>query len=348
MGINSKLGTITQSGSTTPITLTQASYEANKTVLAKIGTAYTVAMTSATAAQAVGYIGNARIGSIAISDTTGNVETRLDDLQRLGVRLKTIAVSDAGVTPDSTNATNGKIDLTAAQLKSDALVIGKIISSYQLAVHGASLAQTSSLSTNKKVVTIDIVDRGANIVKSLAMLNKLGSQLSSVTVTDSENSLAMTDAQLVTYDTLLGKFSGTYDIDVAGSSALNAKLLLEAAGGYLGSAGAHINSISITDTAAHISSYFDGINDQSKVSKVTVLDQKNAIVLTADQLADADTAGPDSVLGKIAGGYSLKIIDVAAIDAVDFAGSSGVNAHITAISVTDDADTIGGHPRLPI
>jgi len=242
-------------------------------------------LTGATATQAVGYIGNARIGSISITDTTGGVESNLDDLQRLGVRLKAITVSDVDVTSDGTAATNGKIDLSAAQVKSDSLVIGKIISSYQLAVHGASLAQSTALSTNKRVVTIDIVDRGANIVKSLAMLNKLGSQLSSVTVTDSENSLAMTDAQLVTYDTLLGKFSGTYDIDVAGSSALNAKLLLGAVGGYLGSAGTHINSISITDTAANISSYFDGINDQAKVSKVTVLDQKNAIVLTADQLA---------------------------------------------------------------
>ena len=340
---NNKLGTITQSGKVAPIALTRAIYDVNSTVLAKIGTAYTVALTGATATQAVGYIGNARIGSISITDTTSGVESNLDDLQRLGVRLKAITVSDTGVTSDGTSATNGKIDLSAAQVKSDSLVIGKIISSYQLAVHGASLAQSTGLSANKKVVTIDIVDRGANIVKSLAMLNKLGSHLSSVTVTDSDNSLAMTDAQLVTYDTLLGKFSGTYDIDVAGSSALNAKLLLEAAGGYLGSAGAHINSISITDTAAHISSYFDGLNDQAKVSKVTVLDQKNAIVLTADQLADADTAVAYSVLGKIAGGYSLKIIDVAAVDAVDFAGSSGVNAHITAISVTDDADAIGGN-----
>jgi len=351
-----KLGAITQSGSTTPITLTQASYEANKTVLAKIGTAYTVAMTAATSEQAVGYIANARIGSISITDTTGGVESNLDALQRLGVRLKKIEVSDTGASSGSTPPdappllTNGKIDLTAAQVKNDALVIGKIISSYQLAVHSASLAQSNSLSTNKKVVTIDIVDRGANIVKSLATLNKLGSQLSSVTVTDSDNSLAMTDAQLVTYDNLLGKFSGTsgllgtdYSIDVAGSSALNAKLLLEATGSYLGSAGAHIHTISIKDTAAHISSYFDGINDQAKLSKVTVLDPKTSIVLTADQLAAAQTAGADSVLGKIAGGYSLKVTDVAAADVEEFLTASSVNAHIAAISVTDDAGAIQGN-----
>ena len=345
---NNKLGAITQSGATTPIALTRASYEANAAVLGKIGTAYTVAMTAATATQAVGYTSNARIGSISIVDTTGGVEAKLDDLQKLGVRLKRIEVSDAGVTSDGTDATNGKIDLTAAQAKSDALVIGKIYNSYQLAVHNASLAQSASLSTNKKVVTIDIVDRGENIVKSLAMLNRLGSQVKSVTVTDSENPLALSDAQLVSYDTLLGKFEGGYSVDIAGSSALNAKLLLQGGGGhrgavgadYAGVAGAHIHSISISDTAANISSYFDGLNDQSKVSKVTVLGPKTAIVLTADQLAAADLAGVDSILSKITSGYSLKITDVAAADAEDFSGSSGFNAHITAITVTDDADSI--------
>ena len=355
---NNKLGTITQSGTATPISLTRTIYEANSAVLGKIGTAYTVAISGVTAAQAVDYARtveplspatrlslaslaiNAHIGAISIIDSTGGIESNLDDLQKLGVRLKTISVDDTGVALNSATATNGKIDLTAAQVKGDAIVIGKIISSYQLAVHGASLAQSTSLSTNKKVVTIDIVDRGANIVKSLATLNKLGSQLSSVTVTDSDNSLAMTDAQLVTYDTLLGKFSGTYGIDVAGSSALNAKLLLAATGSYLGTSGSHINSISIADTAEHISNYFDGLNAQSKVSKVNVLDLKAPIVLTAAQLAAADTLGVDSVLSKIAGGYSLKITDVAAADAVHFSGSSGFNSHITAITVTDNAYSI--------
>ena len=345
---NNKLGAITQSGATTPIALTRASYDANAAVLGKIGTAYTVAMTAATATQAVGYTSNARIGSISIVDTTGGVEAKLDELQKLGVRLKRIEVSDAGVTSDGTDATNGKIDLTAAQAKSDALVIGKIYNSYQLAVHNASLAQSASLSTNKKVVTIDIVDRGQNIVKSLAMLNRLGSQVKSVTVTDSENPLALSDAQLVSYDTLLGKFEGGYSVDIASSSALNAKLLLQGGGGhrgavgadYAGVAGAHIHSISISDTAANISSYFDGLNDQSKVSKVTVLGPKTAIVLTANQLAAAEIEGVDSILSKITSGYSLKITDVAAVDAVDFSGSVGFNSHITAITVTDDADSI--------
>ena len=130
---NNKLGTITQSGTVAPIALTRAAYDTNAAVLAKIGTAYTVALSGATATQAVGYIGNTRIGSISITDTTGGVESNLDDLQRLGVRLKAITVSDAGVAADGTDATNGKIDLTAAQVKSDSLVIGKIISSYQLA-----------------------------------------------------------------------------------------------------------------------------------------------------------------------------------------------------------------------
>ena len=107
--------------------------------------------------------------SISIADTTGGVESNLDSLQRLGVRLKAITLNDTAVVSDDTTATNGKIDLTAEQVKRDAIVIGKVISSYQLAVHGASLAQSLALSKNKKVVTIDITDRGANIVKSLTM-----------------------------------------------------------------------------------------------------------------------------------------------------------------------------------
>ena len=113
-----KLGAITQSGSPTPIALTRASYVENLAVLAKIGTAYKVAMTAATAAEAVSYSGNARIGSIAITDTTGGVETNLDALQQLGVRLKKIEGSDSGASSGSSTLTLGKIDLSAAQQKS--------------------------------------------------------------------------------------------------------------------------------------------------------------------------------------------------------------------------------------
>ena len=355
-----KLGTITQSGTTTPISLTRSVYEANSAVLGKIGAAYKVALTGVTAAQAVDYARtseptspatrlsiasltiNARIGSMAIVDSTGGIESKLDELQKLGVRLKTIVVDDSSVTTDTTVANNGKIDLTAEKVKSNALVLGKITNAYQLAVHSASLAQASSLSANKKVVAIDIVDRGANIVKSLPMLNKLGTQVTSVTVTDSENPLALSDQQLVSYDTLLGRFAGSYTVDIAGSSMLNAKLLLQS-GSYRGAVASHINSISISDTAANIASYIDGLDiaaNSPKISKVKVLDLNTPIVLTAAQLALDQGQYEDSILSKISGGYSLKITDVAADDAHLFSGSSGFNSHITSITVTDDAQSI--------
>ena len=353
-----KLGTITQSGTTTPISLTRSVYEANSAVLGKIGAAYKVALTSVTAAQAVDYARtsdssptrlssasltiNARIGSMAIVDSTDGIESKLDELQKLGVRLKTIVVDDSSVTTDTTVANNGKIDLTAEKVKSNALVLGKITNAYQLAVHSASLAQASSLSANKKVVAIDIVDRGANIVKSLPMLNKLGTQVTSVTVTDSENPLALSDQQLVSYDTLLGRFAGSYTVDIAGSSMLNAKLLLQS-GSYRGAVASHINSISISDTAANIASYIDGLDisaNAPKISKVKVLDLKTPIVLTAEQLALDQGQYEDSILSKISGGYSLKITDVAADDVHLFSGSSGFNSHITSITVTDDAQSI--------
>lgn len=338
-----KLGTITNSGPATPISLTRASYEQNKAVLAKIGSAYTIAMTGATAAQAVEYTSNSRIGAISIVDSTGALESNLDALQRLGVRLKTITVDDAGISSDGSAATNGKIDLTASQAKTDALVLGKIYNSYQLAVHGASLMQAGDLRANKKVVSIDIVDRGANIVNSLATLNRLGGQLNSITVTDGDNPLKMSDSQLVSYDTLLGKIAGDYSFDVTGGSALHAQLLLNDTGDYFGAAGAHVHSIAIADTAAHISSVFDGLNGQEKISKVMVLDSRKPIVLTAGQLAAAGTAGGNSVLNKITGGYSLKITGVAAADASGLSGSAGFNSHITAITVADDAVAIRSH-----
>ena len=356
--VSAKLSAIFQTGTAAPIGMTRSVYyNLNRDtmnrpmILEKIKGYYSVALTDATAAQAVGYSSDVHVKSVAIKDTTFGIETNLDGLKGLGVRLKQIAVDR---TTDAENLANGAdnngvIDLTAQQLASNSFVLGKIISSYHLAVHEAKLAQTATINQNVKVVTIDIEDTGANIVKNIALLAKLGSHLNHVSVTDSGNPLSMTDAQLVTYNDMLSKFSGADSnvsstshimINVTQCSALSAALHLQGSDD-------RIRNIDVADTAANISTNYSELSalqdgepapgdafpkDILAIRHVKQLGKAAPVVMTYDQF-DASA----SFLNKFTGGYSLKVTDVLAADAKVLIDD---HRNIAAIAVSDSSANI--------
>ena len=95
---------------------------------------YTLAITNASVSDVLGLnlqpalSANAKVKAIAIVDTTDNIANNLDALQRVGLRIKSIAQTDAA-TP---------LEITGTQYKNDKAVIGKIITSDLLAVMDAS------------------------------------------------------------------------------------------------------------------------------------------------------------------------------------------------------------------
>ena len=192
---NTKVTSITQKGEISPLAITAAELVSNKVGLDKITGGYTVSVSGATATEAVSYASDAKVKSVAILDSSANVASKLDALKDLGLRIKEIRTSDSTA-----------MAVTADQVKNDSLVLGKIYSSYQLAVANASSLDVGSLATNTKVVSVDIVDTGANVIKNLALYKKLGTDLNSIQITDDTTPVTITADQWALNESIVSKF----------------------------------------------------------------------------------------------------------------------------------------------
>jgi len=308
---NTKIASITQQGRTTPMAITADKMVSNATALGKITGFYNLAVTGANVTQALSYASDMRVKSVAIVDDSAAIASNLDALADLGLRIKEIR----------TNQTDA-LQVSAAQVKKDAFVIGKIYSNYQLAVVDATAAESAVLTKNKKVVSIDIVDSGVNVVKNLPMLKKLGAELTSVEIKDPENSVSLTAAQWSMNEAVVNKFKTGYKLAVTQVGAAYAQAMVD---------NAVVDTIAVSDTSSNIASTIDALQANGKLTTVTQTGPTSPLSITATQLAaDAD------LLGKLTGSYSLSVTQVAAADAKTLA----TNSKVVSIDVADTADGV--------
>lgn len=308
---NTKIGSITQQGRTAPMAITADKMVSNATTLGKITGFYNLAVTGANVTQALSYASDMRVKSVAIVDGSAAIASNLDGLADLGLRIKEIR----------TNQTDA-LQVSAAQVKKDAFVIGKIYSNYQLAVVDASAAESAVLTKNKKVVSIDIVDSGVNIVKNLPLLKKLGTELTSVEISDPDNSVSLTAAQWSMNESVVNKFKAGYKLAVTQVGAAYAQAMAD---------NTVVDSIAVSDSSSNIASTIDALQANTKLVSVTQVGPTSPLAITATQLAnDGD------LLNKLTGSYSLSVSQVAAADAKTLAA----NAKVVSIAVADTADGV--------
>ena len=309
-----KVSSIIPSTRSTPIGVTAAQMTSHADVLGKISGAYALSVSQATAAQAASYANDSRVKSVSILDTAAGVSAKLDDLRALGLRLKEIRSSDAAV-----------FQVTADQVQTDALVIGKIYRGFQLSVLNASMGQAQALSKDTKVISIDVADTAANLSSNLDLLGKLGSHLLSVHVTDVANPLSMTSTQFGLYADVLAKIQAddAYTVSVKEASVEEAQTLL---------GNDKVSSISVSDTSKSISGSLHALNQNAKVASIYQTGKTSALTVTVGQLTDDATA-----LSKLQGNYNLDVSGVTAGAALQLASS---NSRITNLSVTDTAAQI--------
>ena len=307
---NNKISQITQTGTVSPLALTAAQYADNTTGLAKIVGSYSVAISGATATQATSYTNNPLIKSVAILDTSSNIASKLDDLMNLGLRIKEIRTSQ-----------NSTMTVTADQVKKDAFVLGKIYSNYQLAVINTTAVQMASIASHKKVVSIDIADTGSNVIRNMAFLKKLGTELNSITITDVATPLSITADQWAVNESVIGKINTP-----------NLKLAVTDVGATYAEALANnslVASISVKDSSTNIASKLVALNTNSKLTSITQTGALQAMTLTEAQLATTDVAR-----GKIVGDYSLNVTGVGVTSAKALADS---NSRILSMSLSGSA-----------
>jgi len=169
--VSGLLKEIVQTGTVGSLTITAAQLAADQTALGKIkNQAYTLAITNASVSDALGLgsdpalATNNKVKSIAIVDTTDAIDQHLDELQRVGLRIKSISQSDATT----------HLEITGDQYKRDATVLGKFVTSDLLDIIDASAAQMRTMSLDHHVVTVDVQDTAKNIARNWTLLHNLG------------------------------------------------------------------------------------------------------------------------------------------------------------------------------
>ncbi|HEY4185490.1 MAG TPA: hypothetical protein VGP07_10495 [Polyangia bacterium] len=330
-------GTVTeiaQVGPAANLSITTSQLTADSTALGLIKNhAYTLAITNATVSDVLGQgsapalAANAKIKSIAITDTTDNIHSNLDALQKVGLRIKSIAQTDAA-TP---------MTITGNQYNNDKLVLGKFITADHLAVLDASASQTRLLHADAKVVSVAVNDTAANLSKNWALLQSLTSSLTSVNVSNSSAAIGVTAAQLADSTTLLGKFtddsSHTYHLAVSGVTAANAATMATTD---------HVDNVAISDSAANVVANMadlQSVNAAGKLKSITVGTTLATMSMTMDvsALQGSQQAATQGVLDKIThAAYHLAITGAAASDLTDLAA----NRRVAAITVSDTSANI--------
>ncbi len=322
---------IVQTGSASPLTITAAQANADQDALGKIRNGgYSLAITHASVSDVLGLganpalASNGKVKSIAIVDTTDAIATNLDDLQRAGLRIKSITQTDPTT----------HIEVTGQQYQQDKVVLGKIVTSDMLDVMDASASQARALTADTHAVSVTINDNAAAIGKNWALLQKL-TDLSSITVTDPTHAIQLTAAQYSGGTTVLSKLDesngNTYKLAVTGVSASTAAAV---------AAGHNVASVDVTDSSVAIAANRDdlvAINGQGKLNSITLTSPRSAITMDATDLQGAALTDTQGILNTIKGGnYNLSVTGAATSALADLIA----NRHVTAIAVSDSGANI--------
>ena len=298
-----KVSTITQTGTAAPIELTSAQLltPAKAATLDKVVNSYTLKVTGVSTTDMSTIAANAKVSAIHVTDSSAEIAAHLDELQLLGVRLVSAKATDKEA-----------LSVTSTQVKTDALVLGKIYGGYELAVHGAAFADVVDLAKNKKIKTIDVIDSSANVVQNLAALKKLGTHLTSVTLTDADTPVSISYDQFTKNTAVLSKITNsaaTYavtQVSYANVSALTANT--------------QVSTVAVADTALNISAHLnDLLALDTKLASVTRTGAATPLSMTATQLVD-DAA----VLEKMQNSYTVSVSGVTAANAAALAQLSAV------------------------
>jgi hypothetical protein len=325
------LSEITQTGTPSNITLTSAQLTADQDALNKIrNQAYSLAITNATVSDVLGQgatpalASNSKVRTIAIVDTTDNIGDNLDALQGVGLRIKSIAQTDAAT----------HLEITGDQYSQDKLVLGKIITSDLLDVMDVSVAQLRTLATDHKVVTVDIKDQSANLSRNWALLSRLEDSLTSVEVSDQTNAIRLTADQLSSGSTLLTKFTDTVD------HSYKLAVTSVSAGSALAVAGTHnVDTIDVLDNSANVTANLTDlqtINGQGKLNTITV-SGSGLLSMDISHLQGAELASTQAVLDKIKGhNYTLSVSGMTTLSVADLAS----NKRVVSMAITDSSDNL--------
>ena len=296
--------TLTDAGKPT-ITITGAAYVADTAVLAKITTAYNLAVTGASVGQAAAL--QTAAWAFTISDTAGNVQNALTALVA-DTKLTAITLTDAG-TPT--------ITLTGTGYAANTSALAKIISTYSLVVTGATAGQAAALQSAASSFTIS--DTAANVQTALTAL-VADTKLTTITLTDAvKPTLTLTGASYAAGAAALAKIAGDYYLAVTAATVGQAAALQTAALAF-----------TISDTAANVQNALTALVADTRLTAITLTDAGKPTITITGAAYVADTA----VLAKITTAYNL------AVTGASVGQAAALQTAAWAFTISDTASTV--------
>lgn len=329
------LGSITLTDGGTPLlAISAAQLASDVQAISAIISNYTLGLAGLTVAQFTTQIGGGHTSAASISDSTANVSAVLDALAAdvTAGSLTSIALTDGA---------SAVLSLSETQFHNDIAALKVIVGTHQLTVSQVAAADASSVAAAANVTSINVADGAASIAANLDGLQSLLSagKLASLTATDG-GTVSISAAQMISDAQAINDIAGSYTLTVTG--AADAAQLTPAVL-------SHVKSVSVSDSAANISSNLDSLQSAANAGKLT------SIAVTGTAYANltvsaAQLATDAAVLKDITGNYVLDITasanggTIAGIQGhgniVTFSGSAGDYA--IAASGSDNGVTVTG------
>ena len=222
-GLNSllaetKLATITLTDKTKPgFSLTNAAYNTDLPVLAKITSAFNLMVTGATVANAASLQASAKVTSFTIIDTAANIQNNQGALNGYS-HLSGVTISD-----------NKLVNMTFQQFASST-ALENTLGAGVLAVSGVSADAATAVALNTHVKTQSAADSLINIaanLDNLELLAKAG-KISSIAVTDVGQTVNITSAQYAADRDAIALMSGNFKINQTAAQGLKINLVWDA------------------------------------------------------------------------------------------------------------------------
>jgi len=198
-----------------------------------------------------------------------------------------------------------------------------------------------ALKTNPKA-KVEVSDTAANIQANFDALTKMGGSVTKISVSDPATKINLTAAQYSAGVKTLASIKSSYSLKVINVTMeqLNAV-----------TANAKVAKVEVKDSSANIGAkFYNLLNQNNKVDKITQLGAASAISMTGDMFS----RGPvQTLLGKVhdangvQGNYTLALNDVKVADLATAAGTS----QVTSVAVKDTSTQIssnlaGANPSL--
>ena len=325
-GLGAKLGTITFTDSGTPVlSITETQLINDTTALAAITNAsYSIDVTAATAANALADSTASHVVSVAVVDSSTDVNTSLSSLE-------TVAASSVALTIALTDGSTPTFNWSYATYTAAAGVRADITSAYHVDVSGATVAEFATLVTDSHVTQIAVTDSAGNVQSGLATLEANIGKLQVIDLTNgSTPTFTISESTFNADGTVLSSYvANDYNLTV------NTVLAADAAGIVTSASSTFLQTLTINvrDTATNIAANLDALNSNTDVTAI-VSTSNTAFTVTAESAA-SDARALGILSNANSSPVSLTVSDTAANISFYLNALNGIST-ISSIVISDN------------